>query len=370
MWTRMIRALWWNGLTEEDWKKVYPALAETNRNALRRYSLTAIFLFGTALGLSYVVPAMMDKRPVYILCTAGGIAAFLLERLWLQKKKELPAEQLSAVICAFVSVNLGGGAYMSLGTSRTETAVLLPVMFSLVPLLFMDHMLYTILLVEIINVLYIGATLICRPESIRALEIVNSVIFSSMGLVIGYYMTGVKMERHLYAANMTELIRLRNRDALTDQLTGLPNRRAYYEELKHIAEAEDLVTACADINALKQINDTFGHESGDVLICGAGEVLRRICGKYGSVYRMGGDEFQLLLRGDPGMMERLTEELRCAESAWSQDRSFALHLAIGYCCRKEEPGLTPEEMSRRADQRMYEYKASWYRTSGLDRRRR
>lgn len=82
-----------------------------------------------------------------------------------------------------------------------------------------------------------------------------------------------------------------------DQLTGLRNRRFYEEELKRLDVKENLplTIILGDVNGLKLINDSFGHEIGDELIRKAAEIVERGCPTDGVVARLGGDEFIILL---------------------------------------------------------------------------
>jgi two-component system, cell cycle response regulator len=92
--------------------------------------------------------------------------------------------------------------------------------------------------------------------------------------------------------------------ALTDSLTGLGNRRALLAELE--TELEDAPAADAavlvlfDLDGFKDYNDTFGHPAGDALLVRLGRRLDAAVAGCGSAYRLGGDEFCVLLRPDPG----------------------------------------------------------------------
>lgn len=90
--------------------------------------------------------------------------------------------------------------------------------------------------------------------------------------------------------------------ALTDALTGLPNRRAWNERLEARAASSDAVAAplclaLLDLDDFKSINDRFGYTAGDEVLC---HVARRLAGEVRDddyVARLGGDEFALLLVG-------------------------------------------------------------------------
>ncbi|MGH8969440.1 MAG: sensor domain-containing diguanylate cyclase [Actinomycetes bacterium] len=94
--------------------------------------------------------------------------------------------------------------------------------------------------------------------------------------------------------------------AFTDPLTGLGNRRAVDERLDealaaHAAAGQTVSIVLADINRLKQVNDTFGHEAGDRLIVSVAEAVSRASGlaQNGLAARIGGDEFCVVVHGEP-----------------------------------------------------------------------
>jgi len=105
--------------------------------------------------------------------------------------------------------------------------------------------------------------------------------------------------------------------AFTDPLTGLANRRAVDERLedalgRHVADGTTVSIVLADINRLKQVNDTFGHEAGDRLIVAVAEAVSRASGlaKNGLAARIGGDEFCVVVVDEPlAAVVRVAEEL-------------------------------------------------------------
>ena len=239
--------------------------------------------------------------------------------------------------------------------------MLLPVFYALVPLLLINRPLTGIVITEAVQVVYIAITLLRRPHDMWALEIVNSVIFSTTGLVIGYNMTRVRLERYLFERDSRELLLLRSQDALTDQLTGLSNRRAFYEDLDEAAKDRDLVILSVDVNGLKQVNDAWGHAAGDELIRGAAAVLQETFGSLGRVYRIGGDEFLVLLKVSPEATQPLLEKLKAGQRTWHSEYPVSLSLSLGCVSRREQPELEPEVLIQLADQRMYAEKADWHR---------
>ena len=167
--------------------------------------------------------------------------------------------------------------------------------------------------------------------------------------------------------------KLREQRALitTDILTGIGSRFAYehklqtYERDKNIPE--DLALFLMDINGLKKINDTYGHEAGDELICAAAECIVGVFG-HEDVYRIGGDEFVAMAR----MQRKEAEEalLRIAENAgkWTGKNGNTLNIAAGFALVSENRELSCEQLAKAADEEMYQAKEKYYHDHGIEKR--
>ena len=102
--------------------------------------------------------------------------------------------------------------------------------------------------------------------------------------------------------------------AVTDSATGLPNRSAFEESLQRIATRSGIEAGLVylDLDHLSLINDTVGSAAGDALIQGAGSLLRTTVDRNDEVFRIGGDEFALLLHGSPAYALRTAERVLLA----------------------------------------------------------
>jgi GGDEF domain-containing protein len=117
-----------------------------------------------------------------------------------------------------------------------------------------------------------------------------------------------------FRANLA-MLRASRREALSDALTGLGNRRALTRDLAELipkaGAGSPLVLALFDLDGFKQYNDTFGHPAGDTLLVRLGANLRGFFGARGRVFRMGGDAFcalgslLALTERDPGLSARV-----------------------------------------------------------------
>lgn len=158
-----------------------------------------------------------------------------------------------------------------------------------------------------------------------------------------------------------ELQKIYYKMAYVDALTQLSNRAAYemkIEMLKETAENVQIGIITFDLNYLKQVNDTLGHHLGDQLLKDMAYVLRETFDEVGDVYRMGGDEFAVLLCGlsEEELCNKL-EELQILMMVHNQSSEVFLEAAFGYAIGflfDEKEKL--EDMIIRADQRMYENK--------------
>lgn len=157
-----------------------------------------------------------------------------------------------------------------------------------------------------------------------------------------------------------------------DFMTKTYNTRAYSAEKdKHQAEidsgAADFAVAIFDINGLKRVNDNFGHENGDILIRAAADVLRKIFASY-NIYRIGGDEFTVVIPGATDKSIKLEFELMDYEIEKvneTLDSPAKLSVAKGYSIFNKETDKEFKDVFVRADQSMYIDKENYHVTHML-----
>ena len=164
----------------------------------------------------------------------------------------------------------------------------------------------------------------------------------------------------LYTEVITDQIRIENRLrylSYNDHLTGLRNRRYFEEELKNVDTQENLplsVMMC-DVNGLKLVNDSFGHDAGDLLLKKAAEIIRKVSREKDLIARMGGDEFVLLLpnttAGETVDIANRIKELASMETV----ANVELSISYGYETKTAE-NQSMTEMIGRAENHMYRHK--------------
>jgi diguanylate cyclase (GGDEF)-like protein/PAS domain S-box-containing protein len=172
-------------------------------------------------------------------------------------------------------------------------------------------------------------------------------VLASIGTQVGQHLTIVR-ERTDLLAHMHEM-------ALTDELTGLPNRRAWDDELqRELARAkrhnERLSVAMVDLDHFKEFNDQHGHQAGDQLLEQAAAAWRPAIRSSDFIARYGGEEFAVLLPGcPPSSATAVVERIRAA-TPMGETCSAGIAAWDG-----EEAA---ESMVSRADVALYEAKRS------------
>lgn len=182
-----------------------------------------------------------------------------------------------------------------------------------------------------------------------ALGVLGRVVFSVL-----------RQENHNLEESIIDMTRL----AELDSLTGLYNRRALYkhatEEVRHATRYHSpLSILFIDIDNFKSINDQYGHLTGDEVLRNLSTYLQSCCTGRMSASRYGGEEFVLLMPGSSLEQASQLAETVCTETA---DRKLAdtipnpVTVSIGVA--EYTPEETAEGFVRRADQKMYQAKAS------------
>ena len=167
------------------------------------------------------------------------------------------------------------------------------------------------------------------------------------------------------------LIERAEKAATSDVVTGLPNRRKLVEDLERAcADARDgreRLLGVFDLNNFKSVNDTYGHAAGDELLARFGRRLTEIVDGFGAAYRLGGDEFCVILDGDLEAVAPLLEQASAA--LIERGEHINVTSSFGYAIIPRET-RDPDEALSIADHRMYEVKRLLFRGEGMDRRRR
>lgn len=153
--------------------------------------------------------------------------------------------------------------------------------------------------------------------------------------------------------------------AVTDELTGLLNRRGFENAVKrelqrlHRQHLKGGAFCLLDLDKFKPINDTYGHHAGDLCLQAVGQCLQKIIRTTDVAARLGGDEFSLYLSNiSPEQAQRKVNEVNDALNSLTvtwDNQVIAVQASIGYIM-VEHPAKPYEEIYNDADQHMYQTK--------------
>ena len=196
-----------------------------------------------------------------------------------------------------------------------------------------------------------------------AISLENAYLYDHLRFLVDERTRALKDEIQMRKETEKKLAQMAN----YDHLTGLPNRRLFHEILSKAllnAGRDEMMLAVlfVDLDKFKEINDTYGHETGDVVLAEVARRLRSSVRKGDTVSRMGGDEFVLILDGIKGeaeikqVCERILREIRRPLQTMS-GISLKITVSIGISIYPKD-GREVEELVTSADNAMYRIKKS------------
>lgn len=152
--------------------------------------------------------------------------------------------------------------------------------------------------------------------------------------------------------------------SLTDELTGLYNRRGFFALAEHqllVAQREGkrVGILLADVDGLKKINDSFGHEAGDLALSEFGQLLQEAFRKSDVLARIGGDEFAVFLTDiDEAKIQKILHRLWKLVNVWNTDSQlpYCLDFSTGWAISHASEVREVRELLTLADSKMYEEK--------------
>lgn len=197
-------------------------------------------------------------------------------------------------------------------------------------------------------------------------DVIGKIGFLIYVIMLGYITLKGTIARMQEGSRAEFYHELAERDMFTDTY----NRNAYESDVAAYGKKRDTLVITFDLNNLKFHNDHFGHKFGDKYIKDAAVIIKKVFQKYGKIYRIGGDEFCILIDSRVWCpVDRLLLDMQDMQDAYNEKTQVVhMQIAYGYAWFDENQDQDLEHTRNRADKRMYENKDkqkandSWIKT--------
>ncbi len=178
-------------------------------------------------------------------------------------------------------------------------------------------------------------------------QVVYSFILYAMICVSIHFLIGI-IER-----DISSIERL-SQQAYTDPLTGLLNRRHFYEQFEN--DQETLSVILFDIDHFKQVNDQYGHTIGDQVLQQMSQIVQETLPGNHHIYRWGGEEFLVALNEPASLAQTRAEQIRVAVDQEVFPKGIHLTISLGVSTR--QTGQSLDQLIHQADEGLYQSKAN------------
>lgn len=189
-------------------------------------------------------------------------------------------------------------------------------------------------------------------------------VFPLVGGIVQMFLYGTDLLWPMTSVALVMVyINIQQQNVSRDSMTGLNNRRRLDQYIAALSKEhikEPLCYSIMDIDYFKEINDNFGHQTGDKVLCLVANALKKVYGNTRSfIARYGGDEFVIISRGFDseqaehyrGRLERMIKDIECEEL-----ENGGLEISMGCAYYGEEGCKQVRDMMELADMRMYDIK--------------
>lgn len=345
---KFISIIMYAGLDRAEYNRIRPLLAEDSRKRLKIIvvigAFTAIFL----VSLSFFFPDVIfaGNQEKYISLFFALIVSYLFlavkNNIWITYFGEL----IFLASCMLFGISLG------ITDAVSETSVTFIAFLIALPQLVNWRPLRMILFLIFNAGLFVVLVNIYKEDFISSADTFHSTLFTALAIIIYVHICKTK------AFNYSYLNKIRTASE-TDPLTDLHNRIFFKKNLdiyyKRTME-EPLGVFVMDVDNLKYVNDELGHLVEDEIIAGAAKCIKDTFSQYGDCFRVGGDEFCVVVELREITSKELYDRFVESTKSWQGASIDSVSISCGYADNIELQGHTFDRLVSIADSRMYEHK--------------
>ena len=344
----------YSGVSKEEYHSLLPDILQENKNYLTRYSLIGMILFIVLTAASLFTNGFIVANiPGYFLSflIMGGI--YICTKVWLpdNPKWTMP------LIYLFMAELYGFSIFISL-IHAERPAVSLMVFLLATPLLFLGDAVQMTCFTVLVFAAFITLSWHFKAPDTAEVDTWNTLSYTLLALIISVLLRESKIKALSQARRINYL-------SLTDILTGVKNRNCYEDNLKQYPGMIRQTITCVygDVNGLHELNNSKGHEAGDIMLQTVAHALRDCFGRE-NTYRIGGDEFVAFRLEDT--LGRTERDLTAMEEYFG---TLGYHVSFGTATHGSAD-LSMEALIKEAEAKMYQAKRAYYSQAGKDRRNR
>ena len=367
-WKKITR---WYGFSREEMRQIHPCMERMQRHqyCMVSWLLTVVLLLVCLASLLLDPLRMASGLYVFFFVLCGLFCAVQYTPLF----RTIPVLYwLHMLMCMAFCYSIASS--LAYGDSISLAFVICLLLFPLV--IAGDFFLSAVVLCVASCV---GAVLFVayKPYDLAIFDVVHILLFLLLSLYLHYDVARLKIGSLLDAEHKDaaiaalELARQQLRLAAeTDELSGLFNRRKIVEFTDSKAAAPcagcGLVLGLLDLDNFKQINDQYGHRTGDKAVRGVGQLLGASLRQGDAAARIGGDEFVFVLRGvsDEAAAKHTAERLLCDLQRLGADMGLPLSASLGLACAPRD-GVNFDALYAVADAAMYAMKQAGKNRVGM-----
>ena len=340
--------LFYGGVDPEVYRDCREEIWKENREKLFFFLSVSILFLLIALVVCCLVKSLTAGFVIYLV----GLAVCLGLICAVQN---FPDDHMVTALSAdvFMGMLYLMGIYLGTIAYPNEPAICFHVFAVLLPMLFTRPAIWNILRTALYEGIFIGCVFWFKTPDVLALDLLNAFLFGAAACVLSTY----------YVRALTDNVVARRKlkvIAETDLNTQIPNRNAYENHMQDypLRCANTLSCVYVDVNGLHELNNTKGHDAGDVMLKTVAQEMVKTFGIKDS-YRIGGDEFvAFVVDEDPRMVR---ERMRALEANVEAD---GYSVAVG-CATCSAGGIQMEALIKQAETRMYDAKNEYYRKRGV-----
>ena len=348
------QALLYAGLEKGEIELLLPEARAENGHRLTIYSSMITVIFAACLLVSVLAGGeLVVNRPIYIAMIAVGAGLYLCAKLVLPRWAAWSTLFANIFIIALYWYSFSVSLLHPDMQGVAAVAILL-----VMPSLFNYRPIYMIVMTVAAQAVYCLLSARLKEHAIALLDLWNCLFFGSIAVLLSVFQMRLKFR----------LLRQKRENRYlseTDLLTGARNRNCFEKSREAYAQdcRESVYCVFVDANGLHELNDTKGHEAGDMMLR---TVARAVIGQFGqeNTFRIGGDEFVAFCMDAP------IEEVRDRIRAIIRDVTDAGYSVSVGAARQDKDELDTRGLVKEAETYMYKEKRRYYEQGEHDRRNR